>query len=79
MEVLVDDATVAARTLPMSFAPGTEPGEVQFSADGNFFSQYGELPALYAAIVDPAGDRLAQTYLQSFGTRRPCCRRAITA
>lgn len=65
VEVLIDDATGAVRTLPMSFVPGTEPGEVQFLADGDFFHQDGQLSDLHAAIMDAAGKRLAQTYLQS--------------
>jgi hypothetical protein len=67
VEALIDDRIGAARTLSMSFAPGTEPGAVQFVADGNFFEQNGQLPALYAAVVDNAGKRLQQTYFQSLG------------
>jgi hypothetical protein len=66
LEVLVDDATAAARTLPMAVAPGTEPASVQFTATGDFFQQNGQLPSLYAAVIDgeTGSKRAAQTYLQ---------------
>jgi hypothetical protein len=63
VEVLIDDRTGTAQTLPMRFAAGTEPGAVQFVANGDFFNGFGQLPTLYAAIVDGAGRRLRQAFL----------------
>jgi hypothetical protein len=68
VEVLVDDQSGDARTLEMSFAPGSEPGSVQFVADGTFFKGLGELPTLYVAILDPAGGRLREASLWYLGS-----------
>jgi len=67
VEVLVDDRSGDARSLPMTFAAGTEPGAVHFDADGAFFNGNGQLPALYAAILDQAGKLQQETDIQFMG------------